>query len=180
MQHLPHRKSPLHALLTIGLLLLSVGRVATSAETQNEPPIVNLRQVSPTVALAGRLNDSALEIIEAENYAAVIDLRTPEEGVAAEQQLFKGTGIEYINIPIGGELPDATTIQTFNDTMDRLEGKKILIHCQSGNRVGMMWGVYLTSKGVPLDEVLEAVKYSATKQPMLDGIREYASGISHR
>jgi protein tyrosine phosphatase (PTP) superfamily phosphohydrolase (DUF442 family) len=86
-----------------------------------------------------------------------------------------GTGIEYINIPIEGELPGAETIQTFNDTMDRLEGKKILIHCQSGNRVGMMWGVYLTSKGVPLDEVLELVKYSATKQPMLDGIRRYAA-----
>jgi uncharacterized protein (TIGR01244 family) len=170
----------MHALLTVGLLLLSVGGVATCAETQNEAPIVNLRQVSPTVALAGRLNDSALETIEAENYAAVVDLRTPAEGVAAEQQMFKGTGIEYINIPIGGELPEAATIQTFNDTMDHLEGKKILIHCQSGDRVGMMWGVYLTSKGVPLDEVLETVKYSATKQPMLDGIREYAIGVNHR
>ena len=94
--------------------------------------------------------------------------------------MFKGTGIEYINIPIGGELPDAATIQKFNDTMDRLEGKKILIHCQSGDRVGMMWGVYLTSKDVPLDEVLETVKYSATKQPMLDGIRDYAIGVNHR
>ena len=180
MHHLPHRSFSMRALLTVGLLLLSVGSVATSAETQNEAPIVNLRQVSPTVALAGRLNDSALEKIEAENYAAVVDLRTPAEGVAAEQQMFKGTGIEYINIPIGGELPEMATIQTFNDTMDRLEGKKILIHCQSGNRVGMMWGVYLTSKGVPLDEVLETVKYSATKQPMLDGIREYASGADHQ
>jgi len=180
MHHLPHRSFSMHALLRVGLLLLSVGSVATCAETQNEAPIVNLRQVSPTVALAGRLNDSALETIEAENYAAVVDLRTPAEGVAAEQQMFKGTGIEYINIPIGGELPEAATIQTFNDTMDRLEGKKILIHCQSGNRVGMMWGVYLTSKGVPLDEVLETVKYSATKQPMIDGIREYAIGVSHR
>jgi len=86
-----------------------------------------------------------------------------------------GTGIEYINIPVGGELPEAATIQTFNDTMDRLEGKKILIHCQSGNRVGMMWGVYLTSKGAPLDEVLEVVKYSATKEPMLAAIRQYAA-----
>ena len=170
----------MHALLTVGLLLLSVGGVATCAETQNEAPIVNLRQVSPTVALAGRLNDSALATIEAENYAAVVDLRTHAEGVAAEQQMFKGTGIEYINIPIAGELPEAATIQTFNDTMDRLEGKKILIHCQSGDRVGMMWGVYLTSKGVPLDEALETVKYSATKQPMLDGVREYAIGVNHR
>ena len=164
----------MHALLTVGLLLLSVGGVATCAETQNEAPIVNLRQVSPTVALAGRLNDSALATIEAGDYAAVVDLRTPAEGVAAEQQMFKGTGIEYINIPIGGELPDAATIQKFNDTMDRLEEKKILIHCQSGDRVGMMWGVYLTSKGMPLDEVLEVVKYSATKESMLAGIRQYA------
>ena len=175
MHQLPQRKSKLFGLLVFGLLLLSVGGVASRAETQNEPPIYNLRQVSPTVALAGRLNDSALATIEAEHYAAVVDLRTPAEGVAAEQEMLKGTGIEYINIPIGGELPDATTIKTFNDTMDRLEGKKILIHCQSGNRVGMMWGVYLTSKGVPLDEVLEAVKYSATKEPMLAGIKQYAA-----
>jgi protein tyrosine phosphatase (PTP) superfamily phosphohydrolase (DUF442 family) len=127
------------------------------------------------VALAGRLNDPALAAIEAENYAAVIDLRTPMEGVAAERQMFKGTGIEYINIPIGGELPEAATIQTFIETMDRLEGKKTLVHCQSGDRVGMMWGVYLTSKGMPLDEVLETVKYSATKESMLEGIRQYAA-----
>ena len=175
MQHLTQRNFSLFTLLAFGLLLLPVGSVATSAATQNEAPIYNLRQVSPTVALAGRLNASALETIEAENYAAVVDLRTPPEGVAAEQQMFKGTGIEYINIPIEGELPEAAIIQAFNDTMDRLEGKKILIHCQSGNRVGLMWGVYLTSKGVPLDEVLEVVKYSATKQPMLDGIKRYAA-----
>ncbi|HDY83602.1 MAG TPA: hypothetical protein ENH48_11695 [Halieaceae bacterium] len=175
MHHRPQRKSTLLNLLAFGLLLLPFGSVATGAETQNEAPIFNLRQVSPAVALAGRLNNSALATIEAENYAAVIDLRTPPEGVAAEQQMFKGTGIEYINIPVGGELPEAATIRTFNDTMDRLEGKKILIHCQSGNRVGMMWGVYLTSKGAPLDEVLEVVKYSATKEPMLAAIRQYAA-----
>ncbi len=179
MRHLPQRDFPLFRLLAFSLLLLPFSSAATGAATyttvQNAEPIVNLRQVSPTVALAGRLNDSALATIEAENYAAVVDLRTPAEGVAAEQQMFKGTGIEYINIPIGGELPEAATIQIFNDTMDRLVGKKILIHCQSGNRVGMMWGVYLTSKGVPLNEVLAVVKYSATKEPMLDGIRQYAA-----
>ena len=178
MRQLPQRKSTLLSLLVFGLLLLSVGGVATGADTQSEPPIVNLRHVSPTVALAGRLNDSALATIQAEHYVAVVDLRTPAEGVVAEQQMFKGTGIEYINIPIGGELPDAATIQTFNDTMGRLEGQKMLIHCQSGNRVGMMWGVYLTSEGVPLDEVLEVVKYSATKESMLAGIKQYAAESS--
>ena len=170
-----HRSFSLRALMTAGLLLLAMG----CAAKQNEAPIYNLRQVSPTVALAGRLNDSALATIQAEKYAAVIDLRTPAEGVGAERQLFENTGIEYINIPVGGELPEAATIQTFNETMDRLDGKKILVHCQSGNRVGMMWGVYLIGKGVPLEEVLETVKYSATRESMLDGIRQYAVGARH-
>jgi hypothetical protein len=42
----------------------------------------------------------------------------------------------------------------------------------------MMWGVYLTSEGVPLDEVLEVVKYSATKESMLAGIKQYAAESS--
>jgi len=176
MRHLNHRSYSMHVLMTVGLLLLSLGCTAK----QSEAPIYNLRQVGPTVALAGRLNESALATIQADKYAAVIDLRTPPEGVAAEQQLFKDTGIEYINIPIESELPGAKTIQTFNDTIDRLEGEKILIHCQSGDRVGMMWGVYLTSKGVPLDEVLDTVKYSATKKSMLDGIKQYAGEAGHR
>jgi len=159
------------ALTVTGLMGLS----ACGNAKKDEEPIRNLNPVNQNVALAGRVNASGVETLKAEHYDAVVDLRTPEEGIETERNALEGSGIEYINIPVGHDSLSENTTKKFSDTMDRLEGKKVLVHCQSGNRAGMMWGVYQTGRGVPLDEVLRSVQHSVTNESLLESIKQHAA-----
>jgi hypothetical protein len=66
--------------------------------------------------------------------ATVMDFRGPnEKGVGAEREVLVGTGVKYINIPIG-ILPSRDELRRFMDIMNEelQAGRPVLMHCKDG------------------------------------------------
>src|SRR5215475_14114602 len=64
----------------------------------------------------------------------VIDFRgAGEEGTRAERQALEGTGVRYINIPVG-TLPTREDLRHFLDVMSQelVAGSRVLMHCKDG------------------------------------------------
>ena len=72
-------------------------------------------------------------------YAAVIDLRRPEENRGIEEQAeVERLGMSYVSIPVDGA--DGVTYDNaslLDQVLEQTEGP-VLIHCGSGNRAGAL------------------------------------------
>ena len=127
--------------------------------------IANACQVTPNLIGGGQPSADQLAAFKAAGGAVDLDIRDPmEPRPMDEPATAKGEGLEYINIPV------VTGTQT-DDLMDRLlavlrnnKGKQILLHCNSGNRVGGALIAYLM-----LDHGMD--EEAATELAMKSGLR---------
>lgn len=109
----------------------------------------NIRNFKPligNISTGGTIGaDGYLALANAE-FEIIIDARTPPEGTAAEKNRVEALGMTYYNLPIGNAIPIGH-IGALDKILAQNEGKKILIHCVSGNRVGGLWADYQITKG---------------------------------
>ncbi len=157
----------------ICVVLLSLS--AHSAEKQDYSQWgVNVQHISPGVYTAGVLDPDRTTEIAASGVDAVFNLRFPKESKYEEGPLIEQAGMHYENFPIGGGVPAPDTVARFSRLVSQYENKQVLIHCASGNRVGILWAAHLLDQGLALDEALEQVKSVATRSSSVAAIREYA------
>ena len=109
-----------------------------------------LLEVSPHVTLAGELNAEMADQLPTD--ITVIDLRTEAEGTATEAERFAELNVPYVNIPIGPEGLSESTVDQFAQTLQKLDGRRAVIHCRSGNRAALLWAVHLMNQGQSADE----------------------------
>jgi uncharacterized protein (TIGR01244 family) len=129
-------------------------------------------KVSDRVVLAGLLNDQALAQLQNEK-ALVIDLRTPEEGIAVESAAMHNAGVEYHNLPIGKGGLSLETRNSFAKLMHEHPDQPVLVHCRSGNRAGLLWATYLLDGGATPDEALAAVDGIVTSEDVIKAIKAH-------
>lgn len=134
--------------------------------------IVNYHQHSDQLATGGQLEPSALAILKAQGFTQIIDLRTEAEGVEAEQSAAQAAGLSWHHLPTGGELVDSARLQAFGEL---LKNGKTLVHCRSGNRVGMTWALYQMSQGVALEQALSEARAMGLKDGFEQAIRARAA-----
>lgn len=96
----------------------------------------------------------------------VVNLRTQEEMDNREaipfdeEALVDSLGMEYVQIPQGGEEHpyEPSALVHFAEAVERSEGN-VLIHCTVGWRASHMWGAYLVRyKGLTVPQALEHAK----------------------
>ena len=105
--------------------------------------LVNYYEYSPRLASSGQpTRDQLPEIFEA-GVEAIINLSPVEEtaAYADENVLVENLGMEYTHIPIDWEKPTLSDLEKFIDTMDRYQGKPVLVHCFTNSRASAF--VYL-------------------------------------
>lgn len=113
----------------------------------------------------GQPDQKTLEEFDAAGYAAVIDLRGPDEdrGLPDERAAVEGLGMSYIPLPIVG----AADISYENaNELDRLLAqfdKPVLVHCGSGNRAGALLALRAKLNGADNDTALEAGRDTGLK-----------------
>jgi uncharacterized protein (TIGR01244 family) len=140
--------------------------------------IFNYNRTTPDIATAGLIKQGGIDLLVAEGFKSVIDLRTPPEGTVVEQAAMKIAGIEYTNIPIGKEAPSLEDVHRFADIVaDRNRGP-LLVHCVSANRVGTLWAMYRVSAGVPLQTALEEGRTVGMKPSRESNVVEFAANKS--
>lgn len=109
---------------------------------------VNFHRYSPMMATSGALKEGAVAALKSDGFKTIIDLRTPKEGVAAEQKKATASGLQYYNLPVAGEFPAAVLREQFKQLIEDPTNYPVLVHCASANRVGMVWAAYQLDQGV--------------------------------
>lgn len=156
---------PIWILALTSLLALATVQ-SQAAQLQDE--VRNFHQHSSQLATGGEITPQAIAALKAAGYRQIIDLRTPAEAQFDEASAAQAAGLSYVNLPTTGSLPSAEQIQRFGALL--AEGKT-LVHCRSGNRVGMTWALWQLSQGADLEQALAEGRAMGMKQGFEDAIR---------
>jgi protein tyrosine phosphatase (PTP) superfamily phosphohydrolase (DUF442 family) len=143
-----------NACAAIGLAILAVapGITVTAAEpAAPASPVAgivapNVRVISPLLVTAGQPDRASLQRLKAEGYAAVISLAPGDtaDAVPEQSQILAAQGIEFVHVPIPWQAPEAKHLDAMAAAMQRLKGKKVLVHCQMNMRASALTFLYRT------------------------------------
>ena len=130
------------AQLIVTLTLLFSFNASGQNETSIKAP--NLTTVSDKLVTAGQPTAESLATLSQLGFKAVIYLAPPTvpDAVSNEAQIIRDQGLEFINIPIQWTKPTEEDFIAYADTMKRLQGKKIFVHCQANMRASAMTFLY--------------------------------------
>src|SRR5882762_11732015 len=83
----------------------------------------------------GQPTEQQLKAFKAAGGQVVVDNRDPMESRPFDEPAtVRADGLEYISLPIVHGAVTTDTMKQMHQALKRLEGKKALLHCSSGNR----------------------------------------------
>jgi uncharacterized protein (TIGR01244 family) len=104
------------------------------------PPIRNFLRINEQFCTGGQPRMEHLDQLKAEGVKAIINLRTPEEHRAAEEEAkAKELGLRYFNIPVAFRDPKPEQVTEFLKLTDDPANRPAFIHCTAAIRVGAFW-----------------------------------------
>ena len=139
--------------------LVALGLVAAPAFAQSASA-PNYVPVSRTLATSGQPTERALRAFGRQGFEAVVSLVPNDVSgvVRAEPAILAAQGIEFVHVPIPFDAPDESHLRALTATLDRLSGRKVLVHCEVNMRASTLVFLYrvLTLHEAP-GEAYEAV-----------------------
>lgn len=117
--------------------------------------ITNYSRLSPQIATAGVLRAGGVAEAKGLGFVAVLDLRGPQEGTEIERRDVEAAGLKYFNIPVTTASPTDPQLAEFARLVEDAANYPLLVHCATANRVGAMWTLYRTKRGVPFATAAE-------------------------
>ena len=99
----------------------------------------------------------------------VLDNRDPmEPRPVDEPAAAKAAGLEYISLPIVHGAVTTDTMKRFHEAVKKLEGKKVLMHCSSGNRTAAgLIPYFMIDQGMDQEEAVELAMQSGMRSAEL-------------
>src|SRR5882762_3609622 len=92
----------------------------------------------------GQPTEPQLKAFKAAGGQVVLDNRDPmEPRPYDEPATVRATGLEYISVPIVHGAVTTDTMKQMHEALKKLEGRKVLLHCSSGNRTAAALIPYL-------------------------------------
>ncbi len=129
----------------------------------------------------GQPTDQQLRAFKAAGGQVVLDNRDPmEPRPFDEPATVRASGLEYINLPIVHGAVTTDTMKQMHQALKRLEGKKALLHCSSGNRTAAALIPYLMvdKKMEQADAVDLAMSIGLRSAELMEVAVQYARGLS--
>jgi protein tyrosine phosphatase (PTP) superfamily phosphohydrolase (DUF442 family) len=110
----------------------------------------NFRRISDALTTSGVVGARRLGELAAQDYEAVIDLLPADNphAVADERGIVERQGLDYIHIPVDFARPALAKFQAFCDAMERVQGRKVHIHCAANYRVSAFYSLYAVAAGI--------------------------------
>jgi uncharacterized protein (TIGR01244 family) len=124
----------------ISLLLIAL--VPQTPQKAELPGASNVTRVDAVLMCGGATTDEAFPALRKEGFAAVINLRQPDEpgvDIARSRQAAEAAGLKYVHIPVRGAGPEPASIEAFLAAVQDPANQPMYIHCGTANRVGGMW-----------------------------------------
>lgn len=147
--------------LTCLLFVLAIAGCATTPPP-SEPDTPYLERGAERLDslryIGGQPGAADFAALKAAGFTKVINFRTPPEMDELgfdEPTILKELGIEYVNIPMGGDEYGYTPahVAALKDALE--PGQKTLLHCTIGWRASAVTVAYLVQEeGMPLDEAM--------------------------
>ncbi len=105
---------------------------------------------------SGQPTAESLENLAGSGFAAIIDLRRPEEDRGIDEKAaVEGLGMSYVSLPIDGA--NGVTFENadaLNKLIAEIDGP-VLVHCGSGNRAGAVLALAEKLNGADNDAALQ-------------------------
>jgi protein tyrosine phosphatase (PTP) superfamily phosphohydrolase (DUF442 family) len=99
--------------------------------------VVNANQALTHVLTSGQPGPEHFRALREAGVEVVIDIRDPMEPRGYDQRaLMEELGFEYRVIVVNDGTLNDETLDRVTEAMRQVEGKDVLVHCASGNRVG--------------------------------------------
>jgi uncharacterized protein (TIGR01244 family) len=139
------------------LALLAVLTLQTPAAQPELPPIRNFLQVNQQFCTGGQPRIEHFAKLKADGVKAVLNLRTPGEHRAdEEQEAVTKLGLKYFNIPVVYRDPTDAQVDEFLRITDDPANRPMFIHCTAAIRVGAFWMIRRAVRdGLSVDAALE-------------------------
>jgi uncharacterized protein (TIGR01244 family) len=159
-------------------------QTAAAPAAQDLPPIRNFLQVTPEFCTGGQPRVEHFAKLKAEGVKSVLNLRTPGEHRADEEQAaVEQAGLKYFNIPFVYSTPTDAQADEFLRLTDDPANRPMFIHCTAAIRVGAFWMIRRAVRdGMPVEAALEeARKVGLVNAPHLEEFaRRYIAAKGHR
>ena len=121
------------------ITLLAVLLLALPVFAQS-PPLRNFLRVNKEFCTGGQPRLEHLQALKDEGVKAIINLRTPGEHRADEEEAkAKELGLRYFNVPFVFGDPKEEPVTEFLKITDDKDNRPAFIHCTAGIRVGAFW-----------------------------------------
>lgn len=137
----------------------------------------NLSEPVPGWATGGQPTAQQLTAFKQAGGDVVLDNRDPmEPRPFDEPAAVRASGLEYINVPIVHGAVTAETMKQMHESVRKLQGRKALLHCSSGNRTaaGLIPYLMIDKKMEEEDAVEVAMKSGLRSAELLEIAVEYA------
>lgn len=129
------------------------------------PGLPNAAEPVPGWVTGGQPSEQQLKAFKAAGGEVVVDNRDPMEPRGFDEPTVAlAAGLEYISLPIVHGAATLETIKQMHAALKELTGKKVLMHCSSGNRTSAALIPYLM-----IEEKME--QESAVDVAMKGGLR---------
>ena len=122
--------------------------------------IKNLYQPNEHILASGQPDQTSFSEIAKTGVQVVVNLRPAKEQDWDEKATVESLGMSYINLPVAGaEGVTFENAKKLESILNDLEGKKVLVHCSSGNRVGALTALNaFKQNGENIEAALESGK----------------------
>lgn len=124
------------------------------------PGMINAFCPLPGLATGGQPDPADLAALAESGFRAILDTREPHERRGFDEPAAaRQAGLEYINVPIGAALDDGV-FDRVREVMRDESRRPLLVHCATGNRVGVALIPYLIlDEGkTPADAIVLAMR----------------------
>ncbi len=123
-------------LIVAAAVLFSLPAMALEEPNSALADITNYRQYSSLFASAGQPTREQFQLLSDQGFERIVYIAFTNNGnaVADEDQVVKGLGMEYMQVPVDFSNPLPSEFYAFADSMQRNTDKKTLLHCQVNAR----------------------------------------------
>ncbi len=141
----------------------------------------NAAEPVPGWVTGGQPSEQQIKAFKAAGGQVVLDNRDPmEPRPFDEPATVRATGLEYISLPIVHGAVTTATMKSMHETLKRLEGKRALLHCSSGNRTAAALIPYMMLEmKLEQEEAVDlAMSIGLRSAELMEIAVQYASGLS--
>jgi protein tyrosine phosphatase (PTP) superfamily phosphohydrolase (DUF442 family) len=109
----------------------------------------NFRRIDDRLTTSGIVRQEALKSLASQGYEVVVNLLpdSSEYAVRNEREIVESQQIDYIHIPVDFRQPTRRGFSEFCETLEKVAGRKVHVHCAANYRVSAFYSLYEVSCG---------------------------------